>query len=122
MGNEEVMSKYKIIEELQNQMSSLEQSTEQEGQLKSTNEKMMAEIMELRNKNENQAEELLSKSSALERLQTVFDVCEEQSKKSTEEVTIKKTEIVHLKKEIELLKAEKPIDNVDETVKLNMQL
>merc|ERR1712013_749337 len=112
--NEEVMSKYKIIEDLQSQIESLGQSNDEERKQSSTNESLRAEILDLKKQNEYCEAELISKASALERLQTVFDVCEEQSQKTKE--------IIHLKKEFDLLNAEKSVDNNDETKKLYVQI
>merc|ERR1712106_1150343 len=118
--NEEVMSKYKIIEELQNQVDSLENSNGVETELSSTIEKLKSEILDLKKQCEDQMAETNSKASALEKLQTVFDVCEEQSNSTQEEVKVKEKNISRLEKEIELLNSEKTTDN--ETVKLNLQL
>ena len=120
--NEEVMSKYKIIEDLQSQIESLEQSNDEERTQSSTNESLRAEILDLKKQNEYCEAELISKASALERLQTVFDVCEEQSQKAKDDLAEKSKEIIHLKKEFDLLNAEKSVDNNDETKKLYVQI
>ena len=75
-----------------------------------------------KNKNEYWEAELISKASALERLQTVFDVCEEQSQKANDDIAEKSKEIIRLEKELDLLNAEKSVDNNDETKKLYVQI
>merc|ERR1712106_796765 len=106
--------------ELQRQIDSLENSNGVETELSSTIEKLKSEILDLKKQCEDQMAETNSKASALERLQTVFDVCEEQSNSTQEEVKVKEKNISRLEKEIELLNSEKTTDN--ETVKLNLQL
>ena len=62
--NEEVMSKYKIIEDLQSQIESLEQSNDEERKQSFTNGSLKAEIKDLTKQNEYNKEELVSKTSA----------------------------------------------------------
>ena len=56
-------------------------------------------------------QELVSRTSTLERLQPVFDVCDEQSEKTKEDIAKRDKEITRLKKEFELLNAEKAVIN-----------
>merc|ERR1711874_804575 len=120
--NEEVMSKYKIIEELQSQIDSNEHSNVEEKELNSTIDSLKTEILDLKTKNECQTVELSSRANALERLQTVFDVCQEQSESIKTEIENKTLEIAQLTKENELMKAEKSIENIDENKRLNLQI
>eukprot|EP00092_Neocalanus_flemingeri_P001893 GFUD01002020.1.p1 GENE.GFUD01002020.1~~GFUD01002020.1.p1 ORF type:complete len:4147 (-),score=1483.97 GFUD01002020.1:293-12733(-) len=128
--NEEVMSKYKIIEELQKQIDSLEQACTlvngKESELKSSNEELQAEMLNLKNESEQKAGELAV-------LQTVIDSFAKESQnfesdlsnqliKSNEKLTSKDKEIVQLKKEIELFNAEKTPHDLDETTGLYKQL
>ena len=55
-------------------------------------------------------------------MQTVFDVCEEQSQKANDDIAEKSKEIIRLEKELDLLNAEKSVDNNDETKKLYVQI
>ena len=86
------------------------------------NERLLAELNEMKQKTKSDNEEIISTANALERLQTVIDVCEEQNRNKDEELCKRHKEISHLKKEVELLHAEKPIENESELTKLNLRL
>ena len=76
----------------------------------------------MKQKTKSDNEEIISTANALERLQTVINVCEEQNRNKDEERCKRHKEISHLKKEVELLHAEKPIENESELTKLNLRL
>ena len=88
--NEEVMSKYKIIEDLQNQFESLKDSNTKENYAKSINERLLAELNEMKQKTKSDIEELISNANAL-------DVCEEQNRNKDEELCKRHKDILSSK-------------------------
>ena len=78
------MSKYKIIEKLNHLKTQI-------------NERLLAELNEMKQKTKSDNEEIISNANALERLQTVIDVCEEQNRNKDEELCKRHKDILSSK-------------------------